>query len=151
MIEIRQAKIEDLDAVTTLFEQYRAFYKCDANPEHARAFLADRINQNESIIYLAYHKDGKQEQAIGFVQLYPLFSSTAMKKLWLLNDLYVQDEHRRHKVGEALIDRASELVKATKARGMFLETQATNTIAQRLYEKKGFILNTNYFYGLDLE
>ena len=56
---------------------------------------------------------------MGFVQLYPLFSSTARRprRLWLLNDLYVAPEARQGGVGRALMRRARRLAEETGAAG----------------------------------
>ena len=45
-----------------------------------------------------------------------------MKRLWILNDLYVAAEGRRQGVGRALIDRARALAVETGAKGLILET-----------------------------
>ena len=73
-----------------------------ADYETAKSFLEERISRNESVIYIAE----ADQKVVGFTQLYPLFSSTRMKKLWLLNDLYVEEEYRQKGISVALIDRA---------------------------------------------
>ena len=40
----------------------------------------------ESVVFIAFD----EINPIGFVQLYPSFSSLSMKKSWVLNDLYVK-------------------------------------------------------------
>ena len=90
-MRIRTAFIEDLDQLVTLFEEYRAFYHKPAQPEVAREFLRNRMNNKESVIYVA---ELKNKSLAGFVQLYPYFSSTNLKRLWLLNDLYVNPNYR---------------------------------------------------------
>ena len=87
---IRLATLQDLESLTLIFEKYRDFYKNKGIMKGLNLFK-ERISNNESVIYIA-EADGK---TIGFTQLYPLFSSTRMKKLWLLNDLYVEEEYRQ--------------------------------------------------------
>jgi GNAT superfamily N-acetyltransferase len=85
---------------------------------------------------------------VGFVLLYPLFSSTRMEKLWLLNDLYVDENHRGKGYSIALINRAKELCKETKACGLMLETSKENAIGNRLYPTTGFTLDKDHnFYS----
>jgi GNAT superfamily N-acetyltransferase len=88
------------------------------------------------VIFLA-ERNGR---AVGFVQLYPLFSSTARRprRLWLLNDLYVAPEARQGGVGRALMRRARRLAEETGACGLELATARTNTIGQQLYESEGY-------------
>jgi GNAT superfamily N-acetyltransferase len=126
---IRQAGPVDLDAVAPLFDAYRQFYEQPSEPALARGFLAERLEGGES--------DGR---AVGFVQLYPIFSSTARRpgRLWLLNDLYVAPEARQGGVGRALMARARRLAEETGACGLELATARSNTIGQRLYESEGY-------------
>jgi len=74
----------------------------------------------------------------GFTQLYPLFSSTRMKRYWLLNDLFVNENHRGKGHSKALIEKAKELCIATNACGILLETDKTNEIGNQLYPNCGF-------------
>ncbi|CAI9679701.1 hypothetical protein EAVNVH72_01090 [Elizabethkingia anophelis] len=141
---IRLATLHDLESLTLIFEKYRDFYKKQGDYEGAKSFLKERISNNESVIYIA-EADGK---TIGFTQLYPLFSSTRMKKLWLLNDLYVEEEYRQKGISIALIDKAKELCRETGACQLSLETSKTNMVGNNLYPKTDFQLDTeaNFYY-----
>lgn len=75
---------------------------------------------------------------MGFTQLYPLFSSTNMRQLWLLNDLYVSPNHRQKKVAQALLKKAQAHCQETHAQGLSLETEINNLPANALYPKMGF-------------
>lgn len=140
-MRIIQAHIENLDDLSPLFDAYRVFYKQDSDLESAKAFLKARIQNNESIIYIAYIKD----EAVGFTQLYPLFSSVSMKQLYLLNDLYVKPNHRNKGIGEALINKAKALCESKKNKGLALQT-GTDNPAQILYERLGFVKDQDLYY-----
>lgn len=140
---IKKATIEDLDSTALLFDLYRQFYKQTSDLESARKFLSERINKNESVIFLAVEEISKK--GMGFTQLYPLFSSVAMKSLWLLNDLYVHEDYRKMGVGEALMKKANELAVETGAKGIFLQTHNSNLQAQNLYNKSGYKLDDEYY------
>ena len=111
------------------------FYEKDSDIEGASHFLAERIEKEDSEIYVAQHDNN---EIVGFVQLYPLFSSTRMKKYWLLNDLFVNTEYRGQGISLKLIDMAKDLVRVTNACGMYLETGKSNNIGNNLYPKAGF-------------
>jgi ribosomal protein S18 acetylase RimI-like enzyme len=146
---VRQAGPGDVDAVAPLFDAYRQFYRQPSDPALARAFLAERLERGESVVFVA-ERDGR---AVGFVQLYPLFSSTAARprRLWLLNDLFVAPEARGGGVGRALMDRARRLAEETGAAGLELATARTNTGAQRLYESLGYRVDEQFLrYELGL-
>lgn len=145
---IRKATIGDIRQLAVLFDAYRVFYEKDSDTAKARAFLSDRIQQNESVIFVA---ENEENILTGFVQLYPLFSSSRMKRLWLLNDLFVAPEQRGRGISVALIDAAKELCRSTDSCGMMLETAKSNTIGNRLYPKTGFELdNAHNYYSWDV-
>ena len=142
-MKIIKATIDHLKDLSILFDQYRIFYHQKSDVENAKLFLKERLNNQESVIFLAQHSNGK---VAGFVQLYPIFSSVSMKRSWLLNDLYVAPTFRQQGVGVALIDAAKMLCATTSAKGLLLETGADNVKAQALYVKTGFQKETNFFY-----
>lgn len=139
---IQKATINELDLLTELFDLYRVFYEQKSDLEGERKFLKERIINEESIVYMAC--DGNNP--LGFVQLYPSFSSVSMIRSWVLNDLFVKEPFRGKGVGEKLINKAIEFSKGTGAKGVLLETGKQNVNAQRLYEKLGFVRESNYFY-----
>ncbi len=144
MAEVRtvRAGLDDLEAIVPLFDGYRLFYRQSSDPESARAFLAERIKRGESVIFVAI-VDGA---AAGFTQLYPLFSSVSMKRLWLLNDLFVAPAGRRAGAGRALLDRAERWARETGAKGLTLSTELTNATAQRLYESAGWTKDDEFVH-----
>lgn len=133
----KQATINNLDELVPLFDAYRQFYDKKSDVKAAEEFLKARISNNESVIYLAFDKN---EKAVGFVQLYPLFSSTRLKRFWILNDLYVSPESRGQGFSRELIEEAKKLCRETDACAMLLETSITNEIGNSLYSSSGFQL-----------
>ena len=87
MHNVRRATLDDLKVTVSLFDRYRAFYRCGAVGDESRTFVRQRLVNGDSAIFLAFADSGSQSHAIGFTQLYPLYSSTAMKRLWLLRSL----------------------------------------------------------------
>lgn len=133
---IRKATIQDLGKLAELFDQYRIFYHKDSDIPAAGNFLKERIENKDSEIFVA-ENEGK---LVGFVQLYPIFSSTRMKRYWLLNDLYVNENYRGKGFSKKLIEASKELAKSTNACGILLETGKSNDIGNRLYPSCGFEL-----------
>jgi GNAT superfamily N-acetyltransferase len=131
--ELIRATLDHLDQLAPLFDGYRQFYKQPADPEAGRQFLAERLDNDESVIFLAL-VDG---QPAGFTQLYPSFSSVSLRRLWILNDLFVAPAARGHGVGAALLTRARAWAEETWAKGLVLETAIDNP-AQHLYEAMGW-------------
>jgi GNAT superfamily N-acetyltransferase len=134
-IAIVRAGSNELEDLVPLFDGYRQFYGQRSDPGAARSFLRDRIERDESVIYVAYADGG---EAAGFTQLYPSFSSVSLKPLWVLNDLFVRSDIRRGGVGRALLERARQHAVETGAKGLILNTAVTNKAAQTLYESCGW-------------
>lgn len=128
--------------IAPLFDAYRGFYHQSPDMDGAEKFLSERLKNNESVVFAAVDKFGK---ALGFVQLYPTFSSVSIKKLWILNDLFVVPEARKQGVGESLMEAARKFAMETHAKGLQLETGVENITAQRLYEKLGYIKNVETY------
>lgn len=134
-MRITQATLEHLDLLTPLFVKYREFYGALAYPDSSRAFLEKRLRRKESVIYLALGDDGK---LMGFCQLYPNFSSLSLKRVWILNDIYVAEDARRQLVADNLIRTAKKMAKETNAVRMRVSTSSDNEVAQKTYESIGF-------------
>lgn len=141
-MEVIQATELHLNEVAVLFDAYRSYYDQAPDFKGALAFITDRITKHDSEIFVVLEGD----EIVGFTQLYPIFTSVGMKRGWLLNDLYVLDEHRGKGAGKALIDAAAAHGKKTDAAWLMLQTYVANTTAQALYEKEGFIKDTNSYY-----
>jgi GNAT superfamily N-acetyltransferase len=124
----------DLPRVADLFDAYRQFYGQPADPDGARQFLRERLQASDSVVLVAE----REKRLVGFAQLYPAFSSASMKRLWILNDLFVIPAHRRAGIGRALLSSAEDLARATSAKGLVLATQKTNGPAKALYEARGW-------------
>jgi GNAT superfamily N-acetyltransferase len=134
---VRRAQIGDLEVLTPLFDGYRQFYGQGSDLEGARAFLRARLEQDQSVIFLALW----ESRAVGFTQLYPSFSSVSMRRLWILNDLFAAPEERRRGVGRALMTAAEEFARSDGAKGLALSTAKTNAKAKALYERCGWKLD----------
>jgi ribosomal protein S18 acetylase RimI-like enzyme len=144
---VRQATAADLPALVPLFDRYRQFYGQPADPPRAHAFLVERLLRGDSVVFLAL--DGAQ--VVGFTQLYPSFSSVRTARLTILNDLYVDPTARRVGVGRALVEVATAHARELGAAGLILSTAVTNTPAQTLYERLGWVRQSGFYeYALSL-
>lgn len=142
---IIQATAAHLDAVAPLFDAYRQFYGLPADLASARAYLAARLERNESVIFLALLPRPEGETAAGFTQLYPSFGSLALRPVWILYDLFVTPACRRCGVGRALLERARILARDTGAAELSLQTAHDNLTAQALYESAGWKRDDHYY------
>ncbi|WP_102127378.1 GNAT family N-acetyltransferase [Deinococcus planocerae] len=147
LLTVVRADASHLDALVPLFDGYRQFYGQASDPEGARAFLAERLDRGESVIFLAL--DGGAP--LGFTQLYPSFTSVGMRRLWILNDLFVAPQGRKRGVGRALLERARQHGLETGAVRLTLSTATNNVSAQTLYEAQGWRRDEDFYtYNLTL-
>ena len=137
-MKTRAATLTDLEQLSKLFDAYRVFYRKESDINAGKKFISERLKQKDSELFVCETAEG---QLAGFVQLYPLFSSTRMQRLWLLNDLYVDPKHRGQQVSVQLIEASKRLAQASGACGLILETEKSNLIGNNLYPKTGFKRN----------
>lgn len=133
-VNIIQAGPEHVDSITPLFVGYREFYRGLPEWDRSRAFIARMLETGESVIFLARIGD----QPAGFIQMFRTYSTGAMRHAWILNDLFVAPELRRHGVGHALMNYARDFAAKDGACRLTLRTEVTNTTAQALYESLGW-------------
>ncbi|MFK3796808.1 MULTISPECIES: GNAT family N-acetyltransferase [unclassified Pseudomonas] len=142
-MRIIQATLEHLDLLTPLFVKYREFYGELPYPDSSRGFLEKRLKREESVIYLAF-PDDDDSRLLGFCQLYPSYSSLSLKRVWILNDIYVAEDARRQLVADHLMQKAKKMARETQAVRMRVSTSANNEVAQKVYESIGFKEDTQF-------
>lgn len=141
---ISRARPVDVAAATDLFVAYQAFYKVQADAAKTRAFVSDRLRLNDTIFLIARYEDTPTHKGVGFAQMMPKLSSTAMRRNWVLNDLFVAPEHRRRGIATAIMNECLAFAKRTGATKMSLKTQAANDAARALYEREGWGLDEEF-------
>ncbi|MFI1649176.1 GNAT family N-acetyltransferase [Streptomyces avidinii] len=147
-VSVRAAGEADVEAAAVLFRGYLDFYEVDIeDPDAPRAFLAERIAKDESLVLLA---DVPDAGTVGFAQVYRGFSSLSLRTAWVLNDLYVAPEGRRTGAGRALLREVLRRAREAGVSGVQLETAYDNTVAQGLYEAEGFVREEFHVYFHDL-
>ena len=146
MFNIRRATVDDVPLIAPLFNDYRVFYKQASDINAAKKFLEERLLKNESVIFLA----SKEDEAVGFTQLYPVFSSVSMKRAWILNDLFIDASSRGKGAGVLLLEAAKQLGRETESKYLLLQKQDDNYSAQHLYHKNEWNRVNDFFYEFDL-
>lgn len=145
-IHVRQAELEDVDALVPLFDAYRQSYDQPSDLPRARNWLRARIGNNESVVLIAE----QDEAACGFAQLYPMYSSVQTSRIWVLNDIYVPPEARRSGIAKALLKAAVEYARADGASHLQLETGRRNEAARALYRASGWQEDDTQWYSVKL-
>lgn len=139
LIEITTAKV---GLIAPLFDAYRQFYGQPPALVGARQFLFERLQRGESVIFALV----EGEDALGFTQLYPSFSSVSLKPIWILNDLFVAEKARRRGIGARLLNAAVDHAQRTGAVRLVLSTGVENVTAQALYEQEAWQKDTAFLH-----
>lgn len=141
-----------VELVAPLFDAYRVFYGQASDPTLAREYLDERLGNGQSVVFAAIDGPdaGTGANAIGFTQLYPLFSSVAARHTWLLNDLFVAPEARGQGVARALLERARKFAETSGAFKLVLATAPDNEAAQNLYESARWKRDPFFHYYLEV-
>jgi GNAT superfamily N-acetyltransferase len=133
-LSVRQAVFADLGELAKLFDQYRVFQGQASDVSAAQAFLRARFDHGESVIFIAEDAG----VALGFAQLYPSFSSVALARVFVLNDLFVAAAGRRRGVASALLAAVEAYAWQLGAARLTLNVATGNTDAQALYLARGW-------------
>ena len=138
----RKASIDDLLPLAMLFDTYRQFYQQTPDLALAKAFIAARLNNQDSVIFVAETSDKK---LIGFCQIYPSFCSVAAAKIGVLYDLYVNESARKTGAGTVLMLAAHEYAANNGLARLDLSTAKNNHAAQALYESLGWVRDEVFY------
>ncbi len=137
---VRQAVLSDLDELALLFDQYRTFQGQPSDLAAARTFLRERFDHGESVAFVAL----AGAQALGLAQLYPSFSSVALQRVFILNDLFVHASGRRRGVASALLAAVERHAWSLGAVRVSLNVARDNLAGQSLYAAQGWTQDTQF-------
>jgi GNAT superfamily N-acetyltransferase len=132
-MKIVEATINNLEGLSSLFNLYRIFYGNESNIEIADKFLTERIEKKDSVIFIAINNN----KYVGFVQLYPTFSSVSCQHDFILNDLFVEESNRKKGIATLLIKKCKDHVINNDGKGLALGNMINNH-SRKLYETLGW-------------
>ncbi|WP_226684867.1 GNAT family N-acetyltransferase [Shewanella indica] len=104
-MQIRLATEMDLEQLILLFDEYRQEMGQESDLGRCREFLRCRLQENDSMIFIATEGDFP----LAFTQLFPSFSSLLLQPLWYLDDLFVLPDYRGQGIAKELTHRARTL------------------------------------------
>ena len=140
-IAVRQAVAADIEALAALFDQYRQFQGQAGDLAAARAFLAQRVDHGESVVFIATAGD----TAVGFAQLYPSYSSVSLSRVFILNDLFVLEAVRGQRVASQLLSALESYAWSFGASRVTLNVARGNVSAQQVYTARGWKQDDQFF------
>ena len=146
-IEIVHASTDHAEEVAPLFDTYRCWSGQESDLGGALSFIRQRLSSSQSEIFFIR----RHNQTVAFTQLYPMFSSMSLARIWIINDLYVVESARRTGLGTVLLETAVEFARALGAVRIRLETKHNNATARAAFEALGWQQDRDFLhYQLDL-
>jgi ribosomal protein S18 acetylase RimI-like enzyme len=124
----------DLEALVPLVDAYRVFYGQKSDIAGTRAFVRERFEQRDTLFFVARHEGG----IVGFAQLLFSHETVALRRIGILEDVYVVESARRTGTGGALLDAATDYARKSGLARLTLSTAHQNRPAQRLYLRHGY-------------
>ena len=140
-ITVRQAVVCDLEDVAKLFDRYREFQGEASDLAAARGFLQARLSRGESAVFIAH----EAAVPVGFAQLYPSYSSISLARVFVLNDLFVDEAARRKGVAAKLLAAVEDYAWSHAATRVTLNVARNNESGQALYEARGWSRDAQFF------
>lgn len=128
----RYMKEEDIDQILKIEEL--SF----ATPWTRQSF-ENELKLNQFAVYLVLEKDG---QIVGYCGMWLIVDEAH------ITNIAVLPEFRGQKLGETILRMIMEVAKKRGAKSMTLEVRVSNTVAQSLYRKLGFMnggIRKNYY------
>jgi GNAT superfamily N-acetyltransferase len=107
-MQIRLASSIDLEPLSLLFDQYRQQLQQASDYPACHAFFKHRLAENNSMIFVSI----KEDQMMGFIQLYPSFSSLRLAPVWYLEDVFVLPDYQLQDVVSQMYKKAQALAQS---------------------------------------
>ena len=108
-MQIRLASSTDLEPLSKLFNQYRQSLGQAADYTGCYVFLKNRLVENDSMIFVSI----KEGVMVGFIQLYPSFSSLLLTPVWYFEDAFVVDGYQDQNIADSMYHKAKLLAEST--------------------------------------
>lgn len=148
-MQVKPLSDEYIDEFVDVVDEYREFCGFERDKFKTTEFFQRVSDNHEAVTFLAI---SDKNEVMGFVNLYPSYSTLALKRIWILNDLGVSSKFRRLGVANVLIDKVLEYARSTNAIRVELKTGADNFNAQKLYSKLGFKIDkSNVYYRVPVD
>jgi GNAT superfamily N-acetyltransferase len=120
-----------------LFDEYRQHYGANPAPEAVAGWMRDQVAADRMRVYVSA-RPGRTDEASGICSVAVAPATLTLRTVWLIRDLYVDPDARRHGIARALLAHVADEARTEGAHRLSLQTEATNTRALHLYAKAGF-------------
>jgi len=139
-IQIVQATENHINLLAPLYHHYRSGFHQDTNVNDVKNFLTKTIDlPNTAVVIAVKNVSAKKQIALGFINMFCFYSTISFKKMWIINDIFVEETQRQQGIGKVLIRAAKDFALADGATHLLLETTPDNKAALALYASEGYV------------
>jgi GNAT superfamily N-acetyltransferase len=117
-----------------LLDEYRQHYGANPCPDAVERWMREQVVAERMRVYVA----GPGDQVRGVCTVAAVPAALTLRTVWLLRDLYVDPDARRHGIARALLAHVAGAARDDGAHRLSLQTEAANGRALELYAKAGF-------------
>lgn len=133
-INIRKANPADFHSILTLIKEFSVFQK---TPEKVAITLEQM--KNDADLFQCFVAENDASEIIGFASFYFAYYSWTGKALYL-DDLYVKEMYRKHKIGSGLLNTIMDFAKKEECKNLRWLVSKWNTNAIEFYKKMGAVV-----------
>ncbi len=140
MVVIRKAKDDDIDAITSLWEELMNFHAhldpifcpSPSGKEHYALWLERNLHQEDSIVLVAEHKG----VIVGFVLAHYRHLPPVIlhRDIGFISDMAISEQFRNHGIGRQLYGRAEDMLRSLGATRIELKTSTLNPLSNHFWE-----------------
>jgi ribosomal protein S18 acetylase RimI-like enzyme len=134
---VRLAKPADVVEIAAIYVRFLAAYGHDADLVAVVRFLKRMLTEPWALFFLATDTSNK---IVGFVGCTLTYSSVSQSRAVRINDMFVDEEVRRHGVATALLAALEAYSFENSFAKIFVEAATEAAPARAFYTKVGFLL-----------
>lgn len=137
-MNIREATVDDAESISKLASEFHHYLSSLGDPTRfnfsAAAYVRDGFSDNPAFLgFVAEIKD----EVVGYLIFHFGYDTDYSRRLAYVVDLYVDEKHRSHGIGKALMKRAGEAALAHGATALWWGVYERNASALKFYESLG--------------
>lgn len=137
-ITIRQATEDDYPSILSLIKELAEF-------ENASEQVTNSIElmKKEKDYFLCYVAENGENEIVGMALFYFVYYSWVGKSLYL-DDIFVKENFRKHKIGTALLKKVFEIAKKENCKRVRWQVLDWNQPAIEMYKNSGAVIDNEW-------
>lgn len=138
-MQIRKISEKDIPAIIALMREFAEYEKLLEYLEVTEEKLREAMFGENSFVEGLIALDG--ETAVGYALFFSYFSSFRAQRSIYLEDLYVAEKYRQHRIGEQMMREVARIGKEQGCVRMDFQVFDWNTPAIKFYKKHGAVMD----------